>query len=271
MLFDSHSHIDDKRFDEDREQMIRRIEDSQLAYVMDIGCDLESSVRVTEYAAKYPWCYAAVGVHPHEAKTMDEETLLMIKGLARKPKVLAIGEIGLDYYYDHSERDLQQHWFRRQIQLALSLEMPIVIHDRDANDDVMRILKEEGVFSKERTSVFPIQEDGLPDARLLMHCFSGSRELARQYVKLGATISIAGPVTFKNARKTIEVVEEIPLEHLLVETDSPYLTPEPHRGRRNEPAYVAHTAAKVAEIKGISYEEAARVTCQNAKRFFGIA
>jgi len=187
----------------------------------------------------------------------------MFKGLAKKPKVKAIGEIGLDFYYNHSERDVQEYWFRRQAQLAVSLDMPIVIHDRDAHDEVLRILKEEGVFSKARI-------ERLGDAKLLMHCFSGSKELARQYVKLGATISIAGPVTYKNARKLVEVVQEVPMERLLIETDSPYLTPEPLRGKVNRPDYVEHVARKVAEIRGISYEEVARITCENAKRFFFI-
>lgn len=263
MLFDSHAHINSEQYDDDRDSVIEAIERSALVHVMDIGYDLESSVKAVEHAQKYPWCYAAVGCHPHDTKTMDEAALIMLKGLAKKPKVQAIGEIGLDYYYNHSEKDVQQYWFRRQLQLALELDMPIVIHDRDANDDVLHILKEEGVFSKARI-------EKLGDAKLLMHCFSGSSELARQYVKLGATISIAGPITYKNARKGIEVVQEIPLEHLLIETDSPYLTPEPFRGKRNRPDYVEYTARKIAEIKGISYEETAEITCKNAKRFFSI-
>jgi len=263
MLFDSHAHINSERYDDDRDKIIEAIEKSDLGYVMDIGYDLQSSVAAVEHAKEYSWCYAAIGCHPHDTKTMDEMTLAMFRGLAKKPKVKAIGEIGLDFYYDHSERDVQRYWFRRQIQLALELGMPIVIHDRDANDEVMHILKEEGVFSKER-------KEKLGDAKLLLHCFSGSRELAQQYVKLGATISIAGPVTYKNARKTIEVVQAIPIEHLLVETDAPYLTPEPFRGKRNQPDYVEYTARKVAEIKGMSYEEVAEITCSNAKQFFGI-
>jgi len=263
MLFDSHAHLNSERYEDDRDKIVEAIEKSDLEYVMDIGFDLESSVMAVEHAKKYSWCYAAVGCHPHDTKMMDEATLAMFKGLAKKPKVKAIGEIGLDYYYDHSERDVQQYWFRRQVQLALELDMPIVIHDRDANDDVMRILKEEGVFAKSRI-------DKLGDAKLLMHCFSGSKELAHQYIKLGAAISIAGPITYKNARKSIEVVQEIPLEHLLIETDAPYLTPEPFRGKRNQPGYVEYTARKIAEIKGLTYEEVVRITCNNAKKFFSI-
>lgn len=263
MLFDSHAHLNNERYSDDLEKIVEEIEHSDIEYVMDVGYDLESSVKAVEHAKKYSWCYAVVGCHPHDAKTMDEMTLAMFRGLAKKPKVKAIGEIGLDYYRDLSKRDVQQHWFRRQIQLALELEMPIVIHDRDANDDVMRILKEEGAFSKARI-------DSLGDAKILLHCFSGSRELARQYIKLGATISIAGPVTYKNARRSIEVVQEIPIEHLLIETDSPYLTPEPLRGKRNQPDYIKYTAEKIAEILEISYKEVASITCQNAKKFFSI-
>ena len=263
MLFDSHAHLNSERYEDERDQIVEAIEKSELAYVMDIGYDLESSVMAVEHAKKYSWCYAAVGCHPHDTKTMDEAALVMFKGLANKPKVRAIGEIGLDFYYDHSERDVQRYWFRRQVQMAMELEMPIVIHDRDANDEVMSILKEEGVFGRART-------EKLGDAKLLLHCFSGSKELALQYVKLGATISIAGPVTYKNARKNIEVVEAVPLENLLIETDAPYLTPEPFRGKTNRPDYVEYTARKIAEIKGISYEETARITCDNAKKFFSI-
>ncbi|MDD3167883.1 MAG: TatD family hydrolase [Eubacteriales bacterium] len=264
MLFDSHAHLNSERYDaDDLENIVAAIEKSDLSYVMDIGYDLASSVAAIEHAKKYPWCFAAVGCHPHDAKTMDETALTMFRGLAKKSKVKAIGEIGLDYFYEHSERDVQQYWFRRQVQLALALDMPIVIHDRDANDDVMRILKEEGVFSKARN-------ERLGDAKLLMHCFSGSKELAHQYVKLGATISVAGPITYKNARKTIEVVQEIPIEHLVIETDAPYLTPEPFRGKRNQPDFVEYTARKIAEIKELTYEEAAEITCNNAKKFFSI-
>ncbi|MDD2189799.1 MAG: TatD family hydrolase [Eubacteriales bacterium] len=263
MLFDSHAHLNSERYDDDRETVIKAIEKSDVKYVMDIGYDLESSVMAVEHAKKYPWCYAAVGCHPHDTKTMDEMTLVMFRGLAKKPKVRAIGEIGLDYYYNHSEKDVQQYWFRRQIQLAMELEMPIVIHDRDANDDVMRILKQEGAFSRSRI-------DKLGDAKVLLHCFSGSKELAQQYIKLGATISIAGPLTYKNAKKSIEVVKAIPVEHLLIETDSPYLTPEPLRGKRNQPNYVQYTAKKIAEILDKQYEEVAEITCNNAKKFFAI-
>ncbi|MCI8608735.1 MAG: TatD family hydrolase [Firmicutes bacterium] len=274
-LFDSHAHINnDTLTEEERESWIEGIEASDLAYVMDVGFDLPSSVLAAKHGERLAWCYGAVGVHPHDTKTMDEDVLQMIATLAGKEKVQAIGEIGLDYHYENSDRQSQRYWFRRQIQLANQLGMPIIIHSREADQETLDILKEEGAFSQERCSRFPkrVGPDGTtyPDARVLLHCFSGSLELGKQYIKLGATLSIAGPVTYKNNRKTSEVVAGIPLEFLLVETDSPYLTPEPYRGRKNKPYYVEYTARKVAELKGISYETVAKQTLDNAKRFFDI-
>lgn len=286
MLFDSHAHLNnDGMSEKDRNAMVAAIEDSPLDYVMDIGFDLASSKLAVDHAAKYPWCYAAVGYHPHDAKDLDEMSLAMIKGLAKKQKVMAIGEIGLDFHYDHSPRDVQREAFRKQIRLANELKMPIVIHSREADQEVMDILKEEGAFSDERKSWFPKRPapkgwakpcasgaaDGFcDDARVLLHCFSGSAELGKQYIRLGATLSIAGPVTYKNNRKTCAVVEEIPLAFLLVETDSPYLTPEPFRGKKNMPPFVEHTARKVAQLKEVSFEEVAAATKENAMRFYGI-
>lgn len=286
MLFDSHAHINNDGPEKNRTEMVaaikKAIDSSALTYVMDIGCDLKSSKLACDHAEKYPWCYAAVGFHPHDAQHMDDMALMMIKGLAKKKKVMAIGEIGLDFYHDHSPRDVQREAFRKQIRLANELRMPIVIHSREADQEVMDILKEEGAFSDERKSWFskrpnPSQyvksagSDNLcDDARVLLHCYSGSAELAKQYVKLGATLSIAGPVTYKNNRKTIAVVDEIPIEFLLVETDSPYLTPEPFRGKKNSPPMVEYTARKIAEIKEMSFEEVARITMENAKRFYNI-
>ena len=280
MFFDSHAHLNNEMSDEARAAMVRAIEDSELDYVMDIGFDLPSSKLAVDHAAKYPWCYAAVGCHPHDTDSMDDMQLALIKGLAKKKKVMAIGEIGLDFHYDHSPRDVQREWFRRQIRLANELKMPIAIHSREADQEVLDILKEEGAFSDERKSWFPERPDTTgyvskqpgtcKDARVLLHCFSGSAELGSQYVKLGATISIAGPVTYENNRKTVGVVAELPLDFLLVETDSPYLTPEPFRGKKNDPSKVEYTARKVAEIKGLSLEEVAAKTKENAMRFYGI-
>ena len=281
MLFDSHAHINNTDMTPGRvEELVSQVENSTLEYVTDIGFDLPSSRKAVENAARYPWCYAAVGVHPHDTDDMDDMTLYMIKSLAAKPKMQAIGEIGLDFHYDNSDRDAQRTWFRRQIRLANELKMPIVIHSREADQETMDILKEEGAFTDERKSWFPQRPDSegfvggtpgnVPDARVLIHCFSGSAELASQYVKLGATISIAGPVTYKNNRKTVAAAAAVPIDFLLVETDSPYLTPEPLRGRRNSPVNVEYTARKIAEIKGMDYEEVAARTNSNACRFYGI-
>lgn len=293
MLFDSHAHINEASYSpEERAELIKNIEASDVDYVADIGYDLASSKLAVEHAARYPWCYAVVGCHPHDAKSMDDMELAMYKGLARKKKVVAIGEIGLDFHYDHSPRDIQREWFRRQIRMANQLKMPIVIHSREADQETMDILKEEGAFSEERKSWFPKRPDPsgytlkkseaakktpddsadhmADDARVLIHCFSGSAELAAQYVKLGATISVAGPVTYKNNRKTVAVVTEVPMDFLLVETDSPYLSPEPLRGRRNMSPNVKYTAQKVAEIKDMTLEEVAAKTKENAMRFYGI-
>lgn len=273
MLFDSHAHLNNESYkDGQREKLFRDIEASNLSYVMDVGFDLASSALALKHAQRFPWCYAVVGCHPHDAKDFDEDQLQLIKGLAEKPEAKAIGEIGLDYYRNISSPEDQIHWFRRQIQLANLLKMPIVIHDRDAHGEVLDILKEEGAFSSERKSWFSQRPGSLgnDDARVLLHCYSGSKDQALQYVKLGATISIAGPVTYSNARKLIEVVEEVPLEYLLIETDSPYLTPVPFRGKPNTSLNVEYVAKKLAEIKGISFGEVARKTMENGMRFFDI-
>lgn len=254
MLFDSHAHLDARRFDDDRDKVIERAKENGISYIMNPGADFESSVKSVELASKYDIIYAAVGVHPHDAETMDEMMLQLLKGMTKKSKVMAIGEIGLDFHYNYSPRDIQKKWFREQIKLAKEVNLPIIVHDREANNEVMNILKEEEAF----------------DTGVLMHCYSGSAELARQYIKRGAYISIAGPVTFKNARKAVEVVEAIPMDYLMIETDSPYLTPHPYRGKRNESSYVRYVAEKIAEIKGISFEEVAERTMENAKKYFRI-
>lgn len=254
MLFDSHCHLDDSRYDTDREAVLTRAKEAGVAYIVNPGADLETSRNAVDLASQHDHIYAAVGIHPHDAKDMDEAALQLIAHLAKKPKVVAIGEIGLDFHYDFSPRDVQRHWFIEQLRLAKFLGLPVVIHDREANQEVFDTLKAEKAF----------------ETGVLMHCYSGSAELARQYLKQGAMISIAGPVTFSNARKTVEVVQAVPLESLLIETDGPYLTPMPHRGKRNEPAYVRLVAEKVAQIKGITAEEAAAQTCRNALAFFKI-
>lgn len=274
MLFDSHTHINEDSFtEEERNQLIKEIvEDKELSYVIDIGYDINSSRQGIADAEAIEKCYAAVGVHPSDTKDMTQETLEELREIARHPKVKAIGEIGLDFHYDDTDPVAQEKWFRAQIKLAKELKMPISIHSRDADQKTMDILKEEGAFDEERKADFPkrVGPGGVlcDDARVVLHCFSGSSELAKEYIKLGATISIAGPVTYKNNKKTVKVVEEVPLEFLMIETDAPYLAPVPHRGKKNKSPYVEHTARKIAEIKGISYEEVARQTCRNGIVFF---
>jgi TatD DNase family protein len=253
-LFDSHTHLDDRRFHSDRDFVINRARAAGVRFLLNPGADLASSTEAVKLAEAHEDYYAAVGVHPHEAKTVDDQVMALIKHLARSPKVVAIGEIGLDYHYDHSERSIQREVFRQQIRLAKSLALPIIIHDREAHADVLRNLKEEEAF----------------DNGVLLHCYSGSAEMARQYVELGAMISLAGPVTFKNAKKPAEVAQEVPLEHLLIETDAPYLSPTPHRGKRNEPAHVKLVCERIAELRGITAEAVAEATTNNALRFFKI-
>ena len=272
ILFDAHTHINNEGYSKaEREELIEKIESSSLCYVMDVGFDLESSKLAIKHAETCRWCFAVIGVHPHDSASASSDVCDELKKLASNPKVKAIGETGLDFHYDHSPRDVQRAVFRDHIRLAKDLKLPIVIHDRDSAGECIEILKEEGMFSDERKALFPENPaTEIGDARVMLHCFSGSAEQALEYVKLGATISIAGPVTYKNNKKTAAVALQIPIEHLLIETDAPYLTPEPHRGKPNDSTKVEYVARKIAELKGLSYEEVADITAENAKRFFNI-
>ena len=270
MLFDSHCHFTDEGFDGCRGELAAQIRSSEVRRIVDIGTDLETSRAAAAAAAAYEFCYAAVGYHPAEVAELTEEKLSECLALLAEPKVVAIGEIGLDYHWeDNPHRGLQQHWFRRQLQEAARLGARVCVHTRDADDDTLRILKEE-IFEKKIPNPDGRMIRVSDSVKVLMHCYSGSAELARPYVKLGAKISIAGPVTYKNARRNIEVVEAVDLKDLLIETDSPYLAPVPMRGKQNTPLYVEYVARKIAEIKGISYEEVADATYRNACDFYGI-
>ncbi|QNK58082.1 TatD family hydrolase [Paenibacillus sp. PAMC21692] len=254
MLFDTHTHLDARQFDEDREGVIDRARAAGVSLMVNIGCDRRSIPLTIELAERYPFIYAAVGWHPVDSIDMKPEDLEWIERLSSHNKVVAIGEIGLDYHWDTSPKDVQHRVFREQIRLAKKVKKPIVIHNRDAHEDVIRILKEED--AKEIGGV--------------MHCFSGSWDIAKQCLDMNFYISFGGPVTYKNARVPKEVLERVPMDRLLIETDSPYLTPHPNRGKRNESAYVALVAAAAAEIKGISVEELAQITMKNGKNCFGI-
>ncbi len=253
MFFDSHAHLDDSQYDRDRREMLMRARDNGISYIVNVGYDIPSSRRSVTLARSYDFIFAAVGIHPHDAADAGKNGLEEIRLLAADTKVVAIGEMGLDYYRNLSPREVQQEVFRKQIRLAAELGKPIIVHDRDAHGDVMQILKEEA---------------GTTGG--VMHCFSGSMEMARECLKMGFYISIAGPVTFKNAKKLKEIAADVPIDRLLIETDAPYLTPEPYRGKRNESAYVAYVGKTIAELRGIPVEELAQATTSNAKRLFGI-
>ena len=253
-FIDSHAHLDDERFDEDRDDVIDSLYENDVQIVLNPGSDLNSSKKALALAEKYPFIYAAVGFHPHDSKYMKEEHLDIFKEMAGKKKVIAIGEIGLDYYYDNSDRDVQRKWFREQIRLARELDLPYIVHNRDSHEDVLRIMKEE-------------HYEG---ARGILHCYSGSAELSREFIKLGFYISLGGPVTFKNARVPKLVAKEVPFDKLLIETDSPYLTPEPYRGKRNEPKYVKYVAEEIAKIRNVSLDEVAEKTGENFNRLFNL-
>lgn len=253
MLFDSHAHIDDKKFNDDRDTTIARALESGIEGILNAGADMFSSARAVELAERYEAVYAAVGIHPHDAKEARETDYSKLAEWAARPKVVAIGEIGLDYHYDFSPREAQKTVLIRQLDLARQLGKPVIIHDREAHGDILSIMKKEGA--------------GLSG---VFHCFSGSMEMAREVLAMGFYLSFAGPVTFANAHKLKEVAREIPLDRLLVETDSPYLTPEPYRGRRNEPAYVRYVAETIAELRNIEPEYLAKITTENTKHLFKI-
>lgn len=266
MLFDTHTHINDESLtDSDREALIKEIEASDLSYVLNAGANIPNSILALEYASIYSWCYSSVGIHPEYVEEIKESDMDKIREIAKSPKCVAIGEIGLDYHYTKDNMALQHFWFRKQLDIALEMNMPVIIHSRDADKDTMDILLNSGVFSKERKEKF---EDNNP--HIVIHCFSGSKELAKEYVKLGAFIGIDGPITFKNNRKGIEVVENTPITNLVIETDAPYLTPEPFRGTRNKAPYVKYVAEKIASIKGLTYEDVAYATLKNGKKLYNI-
>lgn len=274
MLFDAHTHLNYEKYtDEERKQIAEEIEASDLAYIIDASDSVTASRQALRNAEDYSWCYATVGLHPSQASYYSDADLEEIKKFATHSKAVAIGEIGLDFYYGKDNKAEQQELFRKQIRIANKLKMPIAVHSRDAHKLTMDILTEEGAFSEERKSWFekrPSPVGDVGDARVQMHCFSGSAELAEEYIKLGATISLGGPVTFKNGKRAVEVVRRIPVEFLLSETDAPYMAPEPLRGRPNKPQYVEHIVRRMAIIKGIEYTEAARILTENGCRFFNI-
>ena len=252
-MIDSHAHLDEERFDEDRDELIKSLKENAISYVINPSSDMETSRRVVELSNKYDNIFAAVGIHPHDAEGFKEEDLDELRQLSKDERVVAIGEIGLDYYYDNSPRDIQKEVFRKQLELSHELDLPVIIHTRDAMGDTYDILKEfEG------------------RVRGVMHCYTGSVEMAEKFMKLGFYISIAGPVTFKNAVNVREMAKQIPLERLLIETDSPYLAPVPNRGKRNDPTNVRYVADMLANLKEIQIDKIIEHSRENTVELFSL-
>ncbi|MFU8649892.1 TatD family hydrolase [Lysinibacillus sp. RSDA_15] len=254
MFIDTHVHLNADQYEEDLQEVINRALEAKVEKMVVIGFDRKTIERTMELIEQFDFIYGVIGWHPVDAIDCTQEDLEWIEELAAHPKIVGIGETGLDYYWDKSPKDVQQVIFRKQIQLAQKINLPIIIHNRDATGDVVKILHEENAAS----------------VGGVMHCFSGSVETARECIAMNFMISLGGPVTFKNARLPKEVATEIPLEHLMIETDAPYLAPHPYRGKRNEPAFVPLVAEEIARLKGLTIEEIAQATTDNAKNFFGI-
>ena len=252
MFIDTHVHLNAEQYNEDLQDVIDRALEAGVSQIVVIGFDQKTIKRAIELAEEYDFIFAVVGWHPVDAIDCTDDDLKWIEELASHPKVVAIGETGLDYHWDKSPKEIQQQIFRKQIQLAQRVNLPLVIHNRDATEDVVRILQEE---QAEKTGG-------------VMHCFGGSVEIAKTCIDMNFMISLGGPVTFKNAKKPKEVAKEIPLEWLMIETDAPYLAPHPHRGKRNEPSLVPLVAEEIARLKGVSIEVVAQLTTENAKRFY---
>jgi hydrolase, tatD family len=252
MIFDTHAHLDSEQFEEDFDDIMQNIINKKISLIVNPGCDLPTSKKSVELSEKYDFIYSAVGFHPHEAKYMDEEAINEIERLAvSNKKIVSIGEIGLDYYYDFSPRDVQEDVFVRQMELANKLDLPFIIHSRDASNDTYEMVK------KYKNNV-----------DCVLHCYSQSKEMAKLYLDLGCYLSFAGPVTFKKSTNLQEVAKYTPLDRIFIETDSPYLSPEPKRGKKNEPSNVIYTGKKIAELKEISEEQLFKSTYNNAVRFF---
>lgn len=253
LIFDTHAHYDDEAFDADRETLLASMPEHGVGLILDPGCDLESSRRAVELARTYPHVYAAVGWHPENCAPYTEDSLDALRAWAREPKVVAIGEIGLDYYWEQNPpRELQQRVLRDQLALAQELDLPVIVHDREAHADSLAIVQE------------------FPAVRGVFHCFSGSVEMARELLKRGWYLGFDGPVTYKSNKKAAEVLAVTPLERILVETDSPYMAPEPCRGKRNDSSLLVYVLEKIAALKGVSAEEMTRITQENGCRLFGI-
>lgn len=260
MIFETHAHYDDEAFAEDREELLSSLLSGEIGKIINVGASIASTKTTLELAKTHSNMYAAVGVHPSDVADLNEETFIWLREQSKHPKAVAVGEVGLDYYWD-KEPDVQERqrvWFKRQLALAKEQKLPVIIHSRDAAEDTLHILKDFGKWNA----------CALSDAVGVIHCYSYSPEMAREFVKLGYYIGVGGVVTFKNAKKLKETVEQIPLERILLETDCPYMAPEPYRGKRNNSGYIPYVVEKIAELKGTSTEEVERITWENAMTLF---
>lgn len=252
MIFESHAHYDDEAFDTDREEILDQCQREGIEYIVNVSASLKTVKSTLALAEKYPFLYAAVGVHPDEVGELNEENFVWLTEQCRNPKTVAVGEIGLDYYWDKENHELQKKWFRAQMELAKKLDLPMIVHSREAAADTLEEIQKA-------------QDERL---RGVIHCFSYAPEMAEEYLKLGYYIGIGGVVTFKNAKKLKEVVKLLPLERILLETDCPYLAPEPNRGKRNSSLNLPYVAAAIGELKGVDPDEVIRITSQNAKNMY---
>ena len=254
MIIDTHAHYDDGQFDSDRETLLAKMEDAGIGFIVNAGSTISSWDKIQKLTEDYPFVYGAIGVHPDEVGSLDEEQFARMSAPLDQEKIVAVGEIGLDYYWDNESHELQKEWFIRQLHLAKEEDLPVVIHSRDASQDTFDIMKAEHAGTTGG----------------VIHCYSGSLEMAREYVKLGYYLGIGGVVTFKNSKVLKKVAEEIPLEHIVVETDCPYLAPTPHRGKRNSSAYLPLVIKEIAALRDISPEEVEQATYENACRLYGL-
>ena len=254
MIFETHAHYDDDAYNSDRDRLIKLLKEEGIAPIVNVGASLTSTENTVKLAHEYDHVYAAAGVHPSDCEDLTEDDIKWLKGLCLDSRVVAIGEIGLDYHYDEPAKEVQKKWFVRQLRLAKEVSLPIIVHSRDAAADTLEILS----------------RDEFKGMRGIIHCFSYSLELAREYVKMGYHIGIGGVVTFKNGRKLQEIAGSIPLENIVVETDCPYLAPEPYRGRRNSSAYLTYIIDRIASLRNTEYEEIERATYENAAALFGV-
>lgn len=252
MIFDTHAHYDDEQFNEDRVELLNSMEEQGVGTIINVSATYNSCRKVIALAKEYPFVYAAVGIHPDEVGSLNEETFAQMKELFKEEKVVAVGEIGLDYYWDTSTKATQETMLRAQLELALELDLPVIIHDREAHGDSLRIVCD------------------YPGLRGVFHCFSGSVEMARELLRRGWYLGFDGPITYKNAVKALDVIAACPADRMLLETDSPYLAPVPNRGKRNDSRNLPYIAARIAEIKGMTTDQVAEVTLKNGKQLFGI-